>query len=134
MQQANGIFYVKSTPLIVRTRICLGSYLLKINELQKSLISKFSNRFQAKILANSTLTILSKNFLFKHQNASDFENNFKNRVSIIGEPFIRAKLYELIASKSGITVIDEIIEQRNSEIENLRLIRSKKENDKNRNS
>lgn len=61
-----------------------------------------------------------------------YENNFKNRIAVIGEPFIRAKLYEHVASKSNINVIDEIIEQRNIELENLRTIRARKENDKNR--
>ena len=64
----------------------------------------------------------------------EYENNYKNRIEIVGEPFIRAKLYEIVANKSDENVIENIIEQRNSEIENLRKIKTKKQNDKNRKS
>ena len=62
----------------------------------------------------------------------DYENNYKNRIGIVGEPFIRSKLFEIVANKADVNVIDEIIEQRNSEIENLRQIKNRKQNDKNR--
>lgn len=55
-----------------------------------------------------------------------FEDEFKNRIDIIGEPFIRSKLYEMIANKSSTDVIDEIINQRNLEIDMLNQIKSRR--------
>jgi len=59
----------------------------------------------------------------------EFEYNFKNRIEIIGEPFIQAKLFELVASKTDNNVIDSIIEMRNSEIERLRNLKKRNSND-----
>ena len=64
----------------------------------------------------------------------DFEEKYRSRIAIVGEPFIRAKLYEMVATKSEVTVIDEIIGQRNNEIEWLRDIKKRKQNDQNRKS
>jgi len=61
-----------------------------------------------------------------------FENDFKSRIGIIGEPFIQAKLLELVAGKSDITVVDKIIEQRSNELKNLESIRRKRQDDQNR--
>jgi ABC-type oligopeptide transport system ATPase subunit len=55
-----------------------------------------------------------------------FEQKFQNRISIIGEPFLRSKLYEMIANKSPSDVIDEIINQRNMEIDMLQQIKSRR--------
>lgn len=64
----------------------------------------------------------------------EFETRFKKRINIIGEPFIKSKILELVAEKSDIPVIDQIINQRNEEIELLQQIKKQKENDKNRTS
>lgn len=62
----------------------------------------------------------------------EFETRFKKWINIIGEPFIKSKILELVAKKSDIPVIDQIINQRNEEIELLRQIKKQKGNDKNR--
>jgi hypothetical protein len=59
----------------------------------------------------------------------EYENNYKNRIEIIGESFIQAKLFELVASKTDNDVIDSIIEIRNSEIERLRMLKNRNNND-----
>ena len=59
----------------------------------------------------------------------EYENNFKNRIEIIGESFIQAKLFELVASKSDDNVIDSIIKQRSNEIERLRNLKNRNGND-----
>jgi ABC-type multidrug transport system ATPase subunit len=63
-----------------------------------------------------------------------YENHLKNRISIIGEPFLRTKILELAANKSKIEVIDKILYQRSNEIEVLSQIRKQKENDQNNKS
>lgn len=62
----------------------------------------------------------------------EYDKKYKNRINIIGEPFIRSKINELVASKSEISVIDSIIEQRTDEIEILRLMKNKRKDDQNR--
>jgi hypothetical protein len=64
----------------------------------------------------------------------EFEVRFKKRINIIGEPFIKSKILELVAEKSDVPVIDQIINQRSEEIELLRQIKKQKGNDKNRTS
>lgn len=59
----------------------------------------------------------------------EYEQNFKKRIEIIGEPFIQAKLFELVASKSDNNLIDSIIEQRSTEIERLRMLKNRNSND-----
>ncbi len=59
----------------------------------------------------------------------EYENNYKNRIEIIGESFIQAKLFELVASKTDNNVIDSIIEIRNAEIERLRNLKNLNSND-----
>lgn len=59
----------------------------------------------------------------------EFESNFKSRIEIIGEPFIQAKLYELVANKTDNSVIDSIIGIRNSEIERLQNLKNRNTND-----
>lgn len=54
-----------------------------------------------------------------------FEGNLKNRIAVIGEPFIKAKLLEMVANKSDLEVIDQIINYKNSEMETLYQIRNK---------
>lgn len=60
-----------------------------------------------------------------------YESHFKNRISIIGEPFLRAKIFELAANKSKTEVIDRILDQRSNELDILNQIRKRKENDQN---
>lgn len=55
----------------------------------------------------------------------EFENSYKKRIEIIGEPFLQAKLFELVAKKSNNDVIDSIIEQRSIEIEILKKMKKK---------
>ncbi len=57
---------------------------------------------------------------------ADFEGKYKNRIEIIGEQFLKAKILELVAEKSDIQLIDQIIDRRNNEIEVLRQIRNRK--------
>lgn len=59
----------------------------------------------------------------------EYENNYKQRIEIIGESFIQAKLFELVASKTDNNVIDSIIEIRNNEIERLRMLKNRNSND-----
>ncbi|AZA50099.1 hypothetical protein EG346_18785 [Chryseobacterium carnipullorum] len=59
----------------------------------------------------------------------EFENKYKNRIEIIGEQFLKAKILELIAEKSDVQLIDKIIDRRSIEIEVLRQIRNGKKND-----
>lgn len=61
----------------------------------------------------------------------EFELKYKNRIAIVGESFIKAKLYEMVAGKSNNNVIDTIIDQRNKEIDTLRLLKNKENNGKN---
>ena len=56
----------------------------------------------------------------------EYEDKYKKRIEIIGESFIQAKLYELVASKTDNNVIDSIIETRNTEIERLRNLKKPK--------
>lgn len=60
----------------------------------------------------------------------DYLLKYKNRIDIIGEDFLKAKLLELVAKKSELTLVDELIEQRILEIENLKKLRDTKRNDK----
>jgi len=62
----------------------------------------------------------------KRISLQDFENKYKNRIEIIGEQFLKAKILELVAEKSDIQLIDQIIDRRNNEIEVLRQIRNRK--------
>jgi energy-coupling factor transporter ATP-binding protein EcfA2 len=57
---------------------------------------------------------------------NDFNKNFKKRIHIIGEEFIKAKLLELVAQKGEINLIDQIISGRSNELEQLRQIRQAK--------
>lgn len=59
----------------------------------------------------------------------EYENNYKKRIEIIGESFIQAKLFELVASKTENKVIDSIIETRITEIDRLRNLKKKNNND-----
>lgn len=59
----------------------------------------------------------------------EYETNYKRRIEIIGESFIQAKLFELVASKTDNNVIDSIIETRNTEIERLRNLKNRNSND-----
>lgn len=59
----------------------------------------------------------------------EYEDKYKKRIEIIGESFIQAKLYELVASKTDNNVIDSIIETRNTEIERLRNLKNRNRND-----
>jgi ABC-type multidrug transport system ATPase subunit len=61
-----------------------------------------------------------------------YESNLKNRISIIGEPFIRSKIFELVANKSRKDVIDKIINQRSNEMDILHQIKKRRENDQDR--
>lgn len=61
----------------------------------------------------------------------DFSNNFKKRIEIIGEPFLQAKLFELVATKLQDDVIDQIIAMRSAEIEKLKILKNQNKNDKN---
>jgi hypothetical protein len=83
--------------------------------------------------ARKKIEELIKDINIKEYISSDeYETNYKNRISLIGESFIRAKLFEIIANKSDVNIIDEIIKQRNNEIELLNQIKRKKTNDKDR--
>ena len=54
-----------------------------------------------------------------------FDNYYRKRISIIGEDFIKAKLFEQLAAKAeSSSLIDDIISERMSEIERLRIIRN----------
>jgi hypothetical protein len=57
---------------------------------------------------------------------SIFNNNFKNRIGIIGEQFLKTKILELIATKADSDLVDSIIEERADELDMLRLIRKQK--------
>ncbi len=59
----------------------------------------------------------------------EYKNNYKNRIEIIGESFIQANLFELVASKSDNNVIDSIIEMRKREIERLRMQKNQNTHD-----
>ena len=59
----------------------------------------------------------------------EYEDKYKKRIEIIGESFIQAKLYELVASKTDNNVIDTIIEARSTEIERLRNLKNRNRND-----
>lgn len=64
-----------------------------------------------------------------HISKQEYEQKFKRRIEIIGEPFIQAKVLELVASKTDNNLIDSIIEQRNNEIERLRMLKNRNRND-----
>lgn len=54
-----------------------------------------------------------------------FDGYYRRRISIIGEEFIKAKLFEQLANKAeSSSLIDDIINERMSEIERLRNIRN----------
>jgi hypothetical protein len=59
----------------------------------------------------------------------DFEKRYKPLIEIIGEPFIKIKILELAASKLDDDIIDVIINQRNREIEILKMSKKNKSND-----
>ncbi|HBN6700578.1 TPA: AAA family ATPase [Elizabethkingia anophelis] len=65
----------------------------------------------------------------KQISIEDFDTKYKNRIEIIGEQFLKAKILELVAEKSDIQLIDKIIDRRNNEIEILRQIRNRKKDD-----
>ncbi|MEA5138837.1 AAA family ATPase [Arcicella rigui] len=56
---------------------------------------------------------------------STFKEKYQKKINIIGEPFLRKKITELIISKSknDTQIIDSIIEDRESEIEKLRRLK-----------
>lgn len=56
----------------------------------------------------------------------DFNSRYKNRIEIIGEQFLKAKILELVSEKSDVQLIDKIIDRRNNEIEILQQIRNRK--------
>lgn len=58
-------------------------------------------------------------------------DNYKKRIEIIGEPFLQAKLFELLASKSGSDYIDTLITMRKLEIERLENLKKNKKDDQN---
>ncbi|RXK87035.1 AAA family ATPase [Filimonas effusa] len=94
--------------------------------LQDGLMGEFSRRKIQDLIKE----IGTRDFI----SLEEFENRFKKRINIIGEPFIKSKILELVADKSDISVIDQIITQRNEEIELLQQIKKQKGNDKNRTS
>lgn len=60
-------------------------------------------------------------------------NKYKDKIDMIGEPFIQSKLFDLIARKSNdMSVINKIIEHKNNEIEQLMKIRNQKKDDQDR--
>ncbi|SEO81037.1 AAA family ATPase [Mucilaginibacter sp. OK283] len=61
-----------------------------------------------------------------------YEFYYKNRIAIIGEQFLKSKIIELIAQRSDFFAIDQIFEQRSSELDYLRNLRNKKRNDSDR--
>lgn len=61
-----------------------------------------------------------------------FDSKYKRRIDIIGEPFLRTKILELVAARSSISVVDRLIAERNTEIDRLNQIRNSKEDDQNR--
>lgn len=65
----------------------------------------------------------------KQVSREEFENKYKNRIEIIGETFIKAKLFELVATKTDNDVIDSIIGIRNSEIERLHNLKNRNTSD-----
>jgi hypothetical protein len=67
----------------------------------------------------------------QHISELQYERDFKKRINIIGEPFIKAKLLELVAQKSNGDLLDKIIADRATELDHLRQIRQTKRNDKN---
>lgn len=56
-------------------------------------------------------------------NLVEYQLKYKNRIEIIGESFLHAKIHELIASKSDNITIDAIIEHRDLVTDNLRKYR-----------
>jgi predicted ATP-dependent endonuclease of OLD family len=77
--------------------------------------------------ARSKIEILIKEVSEKTTvTAEEYETSFKNRIGIIGEPFIQTKLIELVASKSNAPLLDNIISLRNNELEYLQKLRKKK--------
>jgi predicted ATPase len=59
-----------------------------------------------------------------------FNTDYRKRLEIIGEPFIKAKIFELIAESSSVSFIDEIIAEKTNEIEILKSVKFDKQNDK----
>jgi len=58
-----------------------------------------------------------------------FNKDYKKRLEIIGEPFIKVKIFELIAERSAVSLIDDIISEKSSELEILKGIKFDKQND-----
>lgn len=65
----------------------------------------------------------------KQISLEDFESKYKSKIEIIGEQFLKAKILELVAEKSDVQLIDQIIDRRNNELEILRQIRNRKKDD-----
>lgn len=86
--------------------------------LQDGLMGEFSRKKISELIHEITEQ--------KRISIEDFENKYKNRIEIIGEQFLKAKILELVAEKSDIQLIDQIIDRRNNEIEVLRQIRNRK--------
>lgn len=59
---------------------------------------------------------------------ADLYEDYKKRIKIIGEPFLRKKIMELLLSKSTSTsqkyIIDEMIRQKEKELENLKRLKN----------
>ncbi|WP_394771976.1 AAA family ATPase [Mucilaginibacter sp.] len=68
-----------------------------------------------------------KNISFNH-----YESHYKNRIAIVGEQFLKSKIIELVAQRSEFSTVDQIFEQRSSELDYLRNLRNKKRNDSNK--
>ncbi|WP_339865368.1 AAA family ATPase [uncultured Algoriphagus sp.] len=89
--------------------------------LKNSLMGEFARRRIEQLIEELNIA--------KRISKEEFQNNYKKRIEIIGEPFIQSKLFELVASKSDDNVIDSIIDMRNKEIDRLRMLKERLGND-----
>lgn len=87
------------------------------------------NGFMGEFARNEIDKIINEIKQLKKINREEYEQKFKRRIEIIGEPFIQTKLLELVASKSDNNLIDYIIEQRSNEIERLRMLKNRNSHD-----
>lgn len=55
-----------------------------------------------------------------------FEENYKNRIGLVGDQFIKAKLLEMVARRVEADVVDQILEDRTGELAQLKRIRDEK--------
>lgn len=93
--------------------------------LQDGLIGEFSRKKIVELIeeVKEEKQIISEELFLK---------KYKRKIDIIGEPFLRTKILELIAEKSSISVIDQIITEKNLEIEILNRIKAESQDDKNK--